>query len=74
MHGPAIVDECDTVCRCLSGSRYACGRRGCPAGRVSGKPQTCTKRGVYDLPRIPGLRVFCHDGIVKAQGKGETVC
>ncbi|XP_043226328.1 kielin/chordin-like protein isoform X1 [Amphibalanus amphitrite] len=70
-YGPVIVDECNTVCRCVrGGGRYACGRRGCPPGRTSGKPLTCPAR-LRELPRIRGLRVFCHEGIVKAQPKDE---
>ena len=70
-HGPAIVDECNTVCRCIQGhGGYACGRRGCSRGLISGKPQRCPEQ-LRDIPRTGKLRVFCHDGIIKAQPKGE---
>ncbi|KAF0289616.1 Serine protease inhibitor I/II [Amphibalanus amphitrite] len=68
-YGTFFVDECNAVCRCVrGGGRYACGRRGCPPGRTSGKPLTCPAQ-TRELPRIRGLRVFCHKGVVKAQLK-----
>ncbi|XP_043226330.1 kielin/chordin-like protein [Amphibalanus amphitrite] len=70
-YGTFFVDECNAVCRCVrGGGRYACGRRGCPPGRTSGKPLTCPAQ-TRELPRIRGLRVFCHKGVVKAQLKDE---
>ena len=73
-HGPAIIDECNNVCRC-AGSGYSCPRGSCRLGQVTGKPLTCPSTGSpRDLPRVEGYRVFCHNGVVKIQRPSRSSC
>ncbi|XP_037081900.1 kielin/chordin-like protein [Pollicipes pollicipes] len=63
-YGPSYIDECSNLCKCTGGG-YSCTRKACRPGQTTQQPLTCN--GQSTLPRLPGVRVFCHQGIVKVQ-------